>query len=359
MPKNKKILFLVPYPLNVAPSQRFRVELFLPLLKMNGIEFDVQSFFDEKTWNVLYNSSSFIQKTMGVIKGFLRRIKMLFLLHRYEFVFIHREASPIGPPIFEFIMAKLFRKKIIFDFDDALWITDQSNQNPIAGWIKANWKIKYICKWSYKVIGGNEYLCNYAKQFCNDVVLIPTCVDTKGKHNRLNKEDREKVSVGWTGSHSTMKYLDKIVPLLERLVQEFGIQVIIISNKKPSFTLSNMQFIQWNEENEVDDLLKIDIGIMPLEADPWCEGKCGFKLIQYMSLCIPAIASPVGVNKKIIEQGINGFLCETERDWHEALAVLINNHSLRKEMGIRGQEKIIQQYSVLAHERFFLSLFSC
>ena len=210
-------------------------------------------------------------------------------------------------------------------------------QNPIADWIKANWKIKYICKWSYKVVGGNEYLCNYAMQYCPNVTMIPTCVDTVKKHNRLNNQDREKVSVGWTGSHSTMKYLDKMVPMLEKLIQLLDVNMIIIANKPPTFSLSNMEFIQWSEENEVDDLLKIDIGIMPLESDPWCEGKCGFKLIQYLALGIPAIASPVGVNKKIIEQGINGYLCEHENEWTETLTALIKNSLLRKEMGARGK----------------------
>jgi glycosyltransferase involved in cell wall biosynthesis len=118
-----------------------------------------------------------------------------------------------------------------------------------------------------------------------------------------------------------------------------------------------MKYLPWNEKSEILDLSQINIGIMPLEDDVWSEGKCGFKLIQYLALGIPAVASPVGVNKEIVDQQ-NGFLCSTESDWFEALDKLINNVSLRQAMGRRGREKIINRYSVQANEGAFLELFN-
>jgi glycosyltransferase involved in cell wall biosynthesis len=355
MLENRKVLFVVPYPLGRAPSQRFRVELFLPLLKRSGIEYKVHPFLDDETYTILYSNASLLKKSFGVFKGFLKRILLLFQIHRYDYLFIHREASPLGPPFFELLAAKVFRKKIIYDFDDAIWITD--SQSRALNWLKAYWKIKLICKWAHKVVGGNDFLCSYAKQFNKNVILVPTCVDTENWHNRIKDQDKEPLTIGWTGSHSTLHYLDAIVPLLKSLAETNGTRILIICNKPPDFSFPGLQYIPWSESTEIDDLLQVHIGLMPLKNDAWSEGKCGFKLIQYLSLGIPAVASPVGVNKNIIEQGVNGYLCDSTEAWQTALFALINNSSLRKEMGTNGRREIIDRFSIQAYEQIFLGLF--
>ncbi|GAC1419416.1 MAG: glycosyltransferase family 4 protein [Flavisolibacter sp.] len=356
MNSHKTILFLVPYPLKKAPSQRFRVELFFSLLREQSIKYDVQCFFSEKTWAVLYNRGHILAKLSGVVLGFLKRSKLvLFSLHRYDYVFIHRETSPFGPPFFEWVIAKLWRKKIIYDFDDAIWVSDSNMK--IINWFKAFWKIGVICRWSYKVSAGNSYLAQYASQFNHKVIIIPTCVDTLKSHNQLKDQYNEKVVIGWTGSHSTLFYLDLIEPILKKLAASDNILILIICNKPPSFSFPNLHFIQWDESSEIEDLLKINIGIMPLIANKWSEGKCGFKLIQYLSLGIPAVASPVGVNNIIIKQGINGFLCAEQDEWYTSLLSLVKDEDLRKKMGSNGRQGIIKSYSVLANSGTFLKLF--
>ena len=359
MPDPKKVLFLVPYPLHKAPSQRFRVELYLPLLKKNNIEYRVDCFLDEATWNILYRKSSALRKALGVVKGFARRLfTMIFVAPRYDYVFVHREASPLGPPVFEFIASKILRKKLIYDFDDAIWIPNTSKENSFVNWLKAFWKVKYICSWAYKVAGGNAYLFNYARKYNHHVVLMPTCVDTERQHNSLKDQNTHQIIIGWTGSHSTMNYLDDIVPVLKKIASDFNVGIVIISNKPPQFNFPNLVFIPWKEETEVDDLLRLNIGLMPLKEHKWSEGKCGFKLIQYMALGIPAVASPVGVNKLIIEHGKNGFLCSSEKDWYEALQKLIEDLSLRQSMGRSGRHTIAEHYSIQAKAETFLGLFN-
>ena len=353
-----KVVFLVPYPMRLAPSQRFRVELFLPELDKANIDYHLQSFIDEKTWHHLYNGGGFFQKSWGVIKGFARRWKLvLFGLGKFDFVFIHREAAPIGLPIFEWIISKVFRKKIIYDFDDAIWIPNTSKVNRVASWFKAFWKIKYICKWSYKVVGGNDYLCNYARSFNKQVIKIPTCVDTVNRHNRLKNQQTAKIIIGWTGSQSTLKFLEPVIPVLEAIRKRFDFEFIIIADKAPSFELPFSRFVLWNEATEIEDLLQLNIGVMPLDNDPWCEGKCGFKLIQYLSLGIPAIASPIGVNKIIVDDGVNGYLCSNKEEWIKALTTLVEDESLRSQMGMDGREKVLKNYSIQSQTSNFLNLF--
>lgn len=353
------VLFLLPYPLNRAPSQRFRVELFLPVLQKRDIPFQVHSFLDEKTWNVLYQSGSIPQKICGVCKGFLSRLMIvLFTAYRYDYIFIHREASPLGPPIFEFILIKLLRKKVVYDFDDAIWIPDTGKQNLISNWLKAYWKVRFICKWCYKISAGNAYLAAFASQYAGSVAKVPTCVDTERFHNVLKDQHTNRVVVGWTGSHSTMKYLEMLLPVLSEVAKENDIDVLIISNTLPTFELQNLHFKPWNEASEVEDLARMNIGLMPLESDTWSEGKCGFKLIQYLAIGIPAIASPIGVNKEIIEEGINGYLATSESEWKGGIEKLIHDSTLRSEMGRNGRLKIVENYSIQANSDSFISLFS-
>ena len=153
----KRIAFIVQLPKNVAPGQRFRFEIWEPTLKGNKFQVDTFSFFDERTYRVLYEKGFVLKKILGVMSGFLRRFFLLFKLWKYDFIMLQREFAPIGPPFFEWITAKILRRRIIYDFDDAIWIPNTSAENKLAGLIKCFWKVKYICKWSYKVVGGNDY----------------------------------------------------------------------------------------------------------------------------------------------------------------------------------------------------------
>lgn len=353
------VLFLLPYPLHRAPSQRFRVEAFFEVLKESGVSYRSHQFLDDKAWQVLYKQGSSFQKSWAVIKGFFSRLFVVFFTApTYQHIFIHREAAPIGPPVFEWILAKIFRKKIIYDFDDAIWVPNVSENNRLAATVKCFWKIKYVCKWSYKVSAGNAFLADWARQFNSNVIILPTCVDMEKKYGRPKEvSSKKKTIIGWTGSHSTLKYLNLIYPVLKSLETEFIFDFLVICDSKPSFLLDSLRFIKWKEETEIEDLLKIDIGIMPLVEDSWSNGKCGFKLIQYLALGIPSVASPVGVNKEIIEPGVNGFLCDKEQDWLKAFRILLTDSNLRERMGNKGLEKMKSTYSLQVHTPVFLALF--
>lgn len=358
---HKKIIFLTPYPFDTAPGQRFRYEQYLDILKKNGYEIQLSSFLNKSTYSLLYHPGKKIQKIWGIFSGFIMRFASLPEITRCNFVFIFREASPVGPPVFEWIIAKLLRKKIIYDFDDAIWLTDNLNESRFEQLLRWRKKVSKICTWSYKVSCGNDYLYNYAKQFNAQVVLNPTTIDTENLHNpQLYKSKTStQVTIGWTGSHTTLKYLKEIESVLQRIEHKFGIvKILVIANQKPELALRTLQFLPWRKQSEAIDLLKIDIGIMPLPDDEWTKGKCGFKALQYMAMGIPSIASPVGVNTLIVEHGKNGFLAKTEEDWFSYLNQLIEDHSLRATLGNSGRQKVIQNYSVLSNTANFLFLFT-
>jgi len=353
----KRIAFVVQQPKHVSPGQRFRFEIWEPVLQRHGYTVDTFSFLDIGTRAIIYKPGNTLRKITGVLSGFWRRFLLMFTLPKYDYIMLQREFAPVGPPLSEWIVAKLLRKKIIYDFDDAIWIANTSEENKLAAWFKAFWKIKYTCKWAYKISAGNNFLCDYAKQFNANVTLLPTCVDIEKGHYKIKQHHDGKPVIGWTGSHSTLVYLNDILPVLKELRKEIEFTFLVIADKKPELDFEDFEFIQWAEATEQNDLLKMDIGVMPLKPDAWSEGKCGFKLIQYLALGIPAVADPVGVNGKIIDNGINGFLCVTKEIWRKNLYALLSDKNLREEMGKKGRTKIVENYSIQSQERVFLSLF--
>lgn len=356
--RRKEILMLVQYPENVSPGQRFRFELYKDLLDQNGFGVTTKPFLNWKGYDVVHRYGFFFKKTIAIIKGYIGRLLLLLHIRKYDFILLQREVAPLGPAVFEWIYIKLFKRKVIYDFDDAIWIASTSKQNSFATVFKNAGKVKMICGWAYKVSCGNEYLCNYARRYNSNVVYNPTCVDTDHKHNRLTNHDVDRITVGWTGSFSTMVYLDIVQSALSRLQEKYDFDIKIICNQQPILDLNNVKYIEWSEEDEVAELATCQIGLMPLSQNEWNEGKCGFKLIQYLSLGIPAVSSPIGVNKIIIEEGINGYFANSDSDWYTMIEKLILDADLRKKMGKSGREKIIAQYSLLSNQNNFLSLFS-
>lgn len=357
-----RILFLVPYPLREAPSQRFRFEQYFHLLVNRGYTVRTQSFLSSNQWQLFYKNGNQVLKAFALIRGYVKRCYALIMAPSFDFVFIHREAAPLGPPAFEWILARIIRKRIIYDFDDAIWLTDRVREPALQKILKWRQKVRAICRWSYKVSCGNEYLRGFALRFNPNAICNPTTIDCEkinSVESLTNHQPTDTLIIGWTGSHSTLKYLCLIEPVLQEIEKQFPqVSFLVIADQAPTLRLSRTTFVKWDAVTEVTDLMKIDIGIMPLPDDEWTKGKCGFKALQYMSLGIPAVASPVGVNKIIINHGVNGFLCHTETEWLVCLKQLITDGNLRHHTGMEGRKKVISNYSVSSNASNFLGLFS-
>lgn len=354
---SKRIFFIVPYPKGEAPSQRFRFEQYIPYLEEKGYSVEVHPFYDYKTWQTLYKDGNTLQKAFGVIGSFFKRFSLLFRLGKADHLFIHREVAHIGPPLFEWIIAKVLRRKYIYDFDDAIWLPNYSETNARYHRLKAYWKVNYCMKWAHKITAGNEYLASYAAQYNANVQIIPTTIDTEFHHNRTCDHSVEKPVIGWTGTHTTMHYLDELVPVIKELEQTFSFTFLVISNERPDYDLHSLEFVKWAKETEIEDLSRIQIGVMPLHHDIWSEGKCGFKGLQYMALEIASIMSPVGVNTSIVQDGVNGFLAGNQEEWKEKLSLLLKDKDLRQRLGKAGKQTIEKRYSVKANRDHYLHLF--
>jgi glycosyltransferase involved in cell wall biosynthesis len=317
------------------------------LLESNGIRFHIKPFLSDAVWEILYKPGRFQLKTWAIFSGLINRFALLFKLKSYDYIFIHREATPIGPPFFEFIASRFLRKKIIYDFDDAIWIPNFSEANSFFSFLKGYKNVKKICRYAFKVSCGNEYLCEFARKYNSSVVYNPTTIDTKNYHNVVNEHTQLKPVIGWTGSHSTIRYINEILPLLRNLEAEFDFTFKVISDLKPEIELQSLEYCKWNKDSEIKDLVQFNIGIMPLK-----------EALQYMSLGIPALVSPVGINTRIVDHGINGYVCANDADWEEALRGLLSDRERLIAMGKRTREKIENYFSVESNSPNFLALFS-
>lgn len=352
------VYFLVGSPLGTSPSQRFRFEHYLPVLKEHNIKYRISPYFSLKGKAALYSKSKTLHKAYFIILGGFRRLADMFKIIRYDFVYIHREAAPIGPPIWEWIVAKVLKKRILYDFDDAIWLPVISNYNKGFAFVKFFGKVAKICRWSHKVSVGNAFLKTFAGRYNKNTVIIPTVVNTETVHNTLQQQDTLKPAVGWTGSFSTLMYLRIVLPVLQRLQEEIDFTFYVIADVDPMLPLKNYRFIKWSRETESSDLLNFHIGLMPLSDDELSKGKCGFKAIQYMAMGIPAIVSPVGVNTEIVSENVDGFCCNSPEEWENRIRQLLKNSLKRIQMGKAAREKIEEKYSVNFSKKIFLNLFS-
>jgi len=352
----KKIIILSLYPQGLVPGPRFRYEQYIDFLRARFIV-RMLSFFNQDDYRKIHTDGNSWILLASLIKGYLWTIYHVLQCLNTDFVFIYRDVTPFGPPIAEWFIAKVLRKKIIYDFDDAVWLTDLSPKEKFKIWLRNPPKTDQIISWSHKISCGNRYLCDHARIFNSKVVLNPTTIDTANLHNRVKDQFTERTVIGWTGSHSTLKYLDHIVPVIAKLEKEFDFDFIVICNKNPEYSLQSFLFKTWNKKTEIEDLLTFNIGLMPLPDDEWSKGKCGFKALQYMALGMPALVSPVGVNADIIQNGINGFFCESFQDWEKYIRLLLLDPQLRVTMGEQAIETVKRHYSLLSNKDNFLSLF--
>lgn len=361
----KSVAFLVPYPFGLAPGPRFRFEQYLDALQAEGIRYRLFPFFTKAGYLQLYGQGNTFLKLLYTLRGYLLRVfQLLFVLWHYDYIFIYREATPLGYPFVEWGLARLYRKKIIYDFDDAIWLPTTSGQSKLVDRLKYVRKVPMISRWAHRVSAGNDYLAAHASAFRGKpesdpaVIYNPTTLDTENWHNRIKKHQEVPLTIGWTGSHSTLPYLEPLVPVIAQLEQKYDFRFRVICNQKPEFDLKSLEFVPWQKDSEIQDLLALHVGLMPLPDNAWAKGKCGFKALQYMSLGIPPVASPVGVNQRIIQAEKTGFLPRTEAEWLEVLVRLLSDDRLREKIGKAGRKTVVEHYSVQSNAPNFLNLFT-
>jgi len=339
-----KVLAVVPSIYDTSPGQRFRLEQWENILMEKNVEITYSPFETAELREILYQNGYTLKKMQAVLRNMNRRRSEVKSLKEFDLVYVFREAAIFGLAWFERKIAAS-GVPMIFDFDDAVFVAYKSPSNGYLSYLKFPNKIGEICKLSAHVMAGNQYLADYAKQFNKNVTIVPTTIDTE-KYQVIEKEESpEIVTIGWSGSFSTVQHIDTIREVFQQLAKEEQYRLRVIGT--PDYELSGVETeaIQWKSATEIENLQKIDIGVMPLPDDQWSKGKCGLKALQYMALGIPTICSPVGVNSTIIQDGENGFIADGKDEWIEKLKKLLHSFELRKKIGLAGRKTVEESYS--------------
>lgn len=341
-----RVLALSPIPEEGAGC-RFRVSQYIGYLRSQGIEVTVSSFYTPDYFRLVYKPGQLVRKATSFVGLALKRLRELGDLKDYDLVWLYREAIPLGPPIVETLIAGL-GKPIVYDFDDAIFLPSVSEANKAVGFLKSPGRAARVLRLSRHAVVGNEYLAQFARRYNETVTVLPTVVDTTRFVPRpeLGAADR-KLTVGWIGSPTTYPYLQDLGEVLQQVnaVHPFVLRVSG-AGRPVEFPGLDVSEVQWSLAEEVRLFNTLDIGVYPLTDDEWSKGKCGFKAIQCMACGVPVVAAAVGVNREIIEDGVNGFLASSPDEWVARLGRLLTEPDLRAKFAAAGRRTIEERYSL-------------
>ena len=357
--KKKKVLILCPSPKGTAPTQRMKYEQYLSLLEKEGFEFTISSFQTKRFWDIIYKPGRTVEKMFWTGVGYLRRTYDLLRAPFYDAVFVNLWVTPLGFPLYERLLF-LFNKKVIYDIDDMIFIGKHDHvrekffhklkgrKKPVVMMRNAAYVI--VCTPKLEEIALDM---NQQKQ----VVDISSTFDTSRFIPVPEYKKKEKTTIGWTGTHSTIPFLESLQPVLAAVSRQRNIELLIIANKEYSMKDVPTRFIPWKAETEVTDLHQFDIGLYPIPANEWSLGKSSLKAITYMAVAIPFVATAYGTNYRIMQDGTQGFMAATEEEWINALIKLIDDVEMRKRMGLAGRKTVEDLFSVEANFPKYLQVF--
>ena len=340
-----RILLLSKYPRKGA-SSRLRFLQFLPGLEAEGFKIKQSPLFDDNYLQRKYNKERISLIRIFVL--YLRRALDLFSAKGYDILWIEGEIFPFLPAWAERILAAL-GVKLIIDYDDAIFHRyDLSTSRLIRGVLGK--KIQQVMRVATLVTVGNEYLAAYARAApAPSVVVIPTVVDKERYRPALKRSPQ--LVVGWIGTPVTTKYLRKIAVELQGACRRHGARLTLIGADRAArdlFPGDFLEILSWSEAEEAAMLADIDVGIMPLETSPWEEGKCGYKIIQYMAAGSAVVASYTAANAAILKRGNCGVVVDQNCNWFEALSSLLKDRSNLEALGLNGRKAVEEEYSLQA-----------
>jgi len=349
--KKISILSLTKYS-NKGPSSRYRYYNYKKCFHENNINLKLSPLFSDKYFETSVKAKKIFIVLAAYLTRFLLLLNTLFFSKKYNLIIVEYELFPYFPSIFEKLL-KLIKIPYIVDYDDAIFHKYDQHKARIIRWLLKN-KIAKVMQNAEAVIVGNDYLAEYANNYNDKILQLPTVVlldkYITAMENRSVKEKDAPFVIGWIGSNTTSQYVLEVLPAIIEFVSTHNAECRFIGFDESQLTdeikaQCNITIVPWTEETEVREILKFDVGIMPLKDDAWSKGKCGFKLIQYMSCKKPVIASPVGVNTIIVDEGVNGFLASTDEEWYSAFEQLYNDETLRHVMAENNWYKILKDYN--------------
>lgn len=346
-----RVLFLTRYG-GLGASSRVRAYQFFPYLEANGVEVDHQVLLDDAYLNGLYGNAPIGWPYL--LRRYGQRVRTMVNARRYDVVWVEKEALPWVPASIERML--LSGVPYVVDFDDATFHAYDQHGSALVR-LGLGRRIDAIMRGAAIVTVGNPYLAGRARRAgARRVEILPSVIDLERYPLRAKEESRDAFVVGWIGSPGSEVVLEVLRDVLAGLTETPSITLRLVGATGKYLDGVRFEARPWSEVTEVDEIRSFDVGIMPLPDTPWMRGKCGYKLIQYMGCAVPVVASPVGVNREIVTDGVNGFLADTPEAWLHALARLRQDREAARRMGEAGRKRAEERYSLQGMAPWMLHL---
>lgn len=348
--RSLKVLALTKYG-RMGASSRMRMLQYLPWLQQAGVEVTVQALLSDDLLTRRYRQGGY---SLGaLLTAYGTRVRTLWHRLKFDVLWIEKEALPWMP--FWLERGLLQGIPYVLDYDDAVFHQYDMHPNP---WLRHLYgrRLDGLMAGAALVVGGNNYLAQRARDAGAPCVeLVPTVVDiSRYEPNSVALGNRIEARGGlgevprivWIGSPATAHYLELLHEPLQMLAAKVWFKLRVIGGGHIDLPGVDVESVAWSEATEADSIGMCDVGVMPLLDSPWERGKCGYKLIQYMASGLPVVASNVGVNPEIVQQGQSGFLASTRSEWVAGLDRLLNDASLRIQMGRSGRQRVERTYCI-------------
>lgn len=318
----------------MGPASRYRIYQFRRFFADAGIQLDILPALEDDWLKAEYHVGTRrrLARLQAGAAGALRRAKQLTFLGQADLVIVERELFPKLPAFLENQLLKKHGGYGI-EFDDAIFLSPGRTD-----------KYPDLVRNAAFVLAGNDYLKDWASQYQANIEVVPTCVDPKTYRAKSNYTLKAQPEIGWVGLSSNLPYVSSIAPHLSAAIKNHNAKLHVLSGHPGDIELP-LIFSAWSSANETQIIEQFDIGIMPLPDNEFAQGKCGLKILQYMAAGVPVIASAVGVNQTIIEDGVNGLLVQNAAQWHDALESLLTDQQLRESLGRAGRDTVEKSYS--------------
>lgn len=336
-----RILALTRYG-SLGSSSRVRFYQYLPSLTTSGMEIRVAPLLSNDYVHNLYSGKR--QPVLPVLKAYIRRVVSLLAGSHFDLVWVEKELLPWIP---YFVESSLLGRRIpcVLDYDDAVFHRYDSHDSRLVRSLLGK-KIDALMRRAKTVVVGNQYLADRASSAgATRIEYLPSVVDADRYTAR--QKTGGQFRIGWIGSPVTAPFLGLISDALQEAIRRTGARLVLVgAGSRDPLPGVGKELLTWSEDSEVAQIQSFDVGIMPLPDGPFEQGKCGYKLIQYMACGLPVVASPVGVNRRIVEQGKTGFLASDTAEWVAALVKLHGDAGMRAALGNAGRTKVEQEYSL-------------
>lgn len=347
-----KVLILTLFS-EISGSSRIIAYQFLPFLEKADIQYRAVSIYPDKFFKAQMGleKTGKIQKQLNFIfylfLGALKQIYFSIESRNYDAVFIQR--APFPKSIYHLLL--YMNPNVIYEFEDTFYEVNPFLKKGFWRRLLLNYQrglYKNMVEKAARVIAVNEYVAEEAKTVNKNVTVICEPINTDACRPAEVKYDVDKITIGWIGSPSTTPFLKDISDVFPEIARRYPQAQLKTVGAASDFDIPKVSLIkkEWRLKDELSDLQSFDIGIMPLDSDPFYRGHLGHKMIQYMCVGIPVVASNAGLNHVAVKNGINGFLVSSRDEWVEKLSLLIENESLRRKMGQSGRKIAEEVFSL-------------